>query len=332
MTRLLIVKTSSLGDIIHMLPAITELQQHQPDIEIDWLVEESFQTVPNWHPFIRRVIPVSIRRWRKQLWQRKTWQEIKQLKQQLQTVNYDVVLDCQGLLKSAVIARWTGVAVSGYNANSIREPLAARFYQKRYSVSRNWHAIKRNRSLVAQCFQYPIMKKINYGLSHSVFNCSENKWAKIPKPYIVALHGTSRIDKEWSIESWLHFTKTMAEQGYYCVFPWGNCREKQRADLFKKNNAYVHVLPRCSLDELAMIIKQAKAVIGMDTGLMHIAAALNKKGIALYPVTLPTLTGVIADQESEDEKNNNVRKIVTISSNKTKRIEFICDKLLTSIN
>jgi heptosyltransferase-1 len=289
----LIIKTSSLGDIVHMLPAITDAAHCIPEIKFDWVVEEHFADVARWHPNVNHVIPISIRRWRKQLTSAQTWQQISAFKTQLQRNTYSKVIDSQGLLKSAVLTRWAKGEVWGYDKQSITESLASYFYQQKTSISRQLHAIERNRQLLAQALSYRIDDlPLDYGIA-------TNSLHKIPSglsikvPYIIGFHATSREDKEWSLTLWDQFIPQITAHGYRILLPWGNEREYQRAKQLASTHQKVHCLPKCSLNELAALTQAADAVIGMDTGLMHIAAAFNKKGIALYPVTQPKLTGVL---------------------------------------
>lgn len=302
MRKILIVKTSSLGDVVHMLPALVDAKQHE-DIQFDWLVEENFAEVPSWSPLLNKVIPVAVRRWRKSLLTKKTWQEISRLKNQLVTENYDCVIDTQGLLKSAVLARWAKAnnGVWGYDKHSIREPIASYLYQRCFSVGKEQHAITRNRELMAKVLGYSLENlPLDYGLSSSSLFDLESKYSQ---PYIVALHGTSKVDKEWPEAYWEALLKAMQEQGIQVLFPWGNQREQQRAERLAAQYTNAVVLGKSSLTELAGLIAGAKAVIGMDTGLMHIAAALNKPGIGIYPVTRPFLTGVMTAGEVNKIEN-----------------------------
>ncbi len=324
MPRILIIKTSSLGDVVHMLPAVHDAAQQRKDLTIDWLVEENFQEVPSWSAYINDVIPVAIRRWRQSLFSSKTRQEIRLLKQRLQSTEYDMVVDTQGLLKSAILTRWVKAkqGIWGYDKSSIREPLASYFYQHRAKVSRKIHAIERNRQLLAQALDYSLDNmSLNYGVEMEQFsNVPEN----LPKSYIVALHGTSKIDKEWSIDAWQQLIEAMSVINVYVLFPWGNQREKERVEFLTKQSSNAIMLAKSSLSELAAIISKAQAVIGMDTGLMHIAAALNKQGLGLYPVTEPFLTGVLTA--------GNTNLIENISANKTQDIQSIINKMLVLLN
>jgi heptosyltransferase-1 len=324
MLKILIIKTSSLGDVVHMLPAIYDaaqaLSKRGITWQVDWVVEEAFQEVPRWSPYVNKVIPIAIRRWRKALFSIKTWQEIKQFKQNLQSERYDVVIDSQGLLKSAWVSCWAkgNHTVWGYDKHSIREPLATRFYAKTVTISRDLHAISRNRLLLAKGLQYQCCDAIplNYGIA-------ARQWPVITTPlpprYIVALHGTSRVDKEWPVAAWLQLLQIMQPEGVSVVFPWGNKAEKQRVQALQNQADNAVMLPRCRLSELANILLGAEAVIGMDTGLMHVAAALNKQGIALYPVTQVALTGVLT--------GNTTNKIENISGKVCKNVTTIVEKM-----
>lgn len=289
--KILIIKTSSLGDVVHMLPAITDANHQQADLIIDWVVEENFAEVPAWHPSIRNILPIAVRRWRKHLFSKETWQEISQFRQRLQQEHYDAIIDTQGLLKSALIAMQAHGKRYGYDHHSSREPLASLSYQQGFSVAKQRHAITRNRLLMAHALGYSIESlPLDHGIAHSHYPLPS---MTLPPRYVVALHGTSRVDKEWPETHWQTLISTLAQHGISTLLPWGNVREQQRAErLAQTVPGSVQVLPRCRLGELAAILQQALGVIGMDTGLMHIAAALDKPGLALYPVTQPALTGV----------------------------------------
>lgn len=306
MRKLLVIKTSSLGDVIHLLPALTDLQTHAPDVQVDWVVEEAFAEVPRWHPNVHRVLPVALRRWRKQAWQSATRAAVRNewrtFSTALQQEHYDWVLDAQGLLKSAWLTRLAHGTACGYDRHSMREPLASWFYQRRTGVSRQLHAISRNRLLTAQTLGYDIQQTVlDYGIAQQTFKdfpmLAGFAQGHVP-PYLVALHGTSRVDKEWAETQWQALFAAVTQRGVAVLMPWGNAREFERAQRLAAINPKVQVLPRCSLTQLASVLQQASAVIGMDTGLMHLAAALDKPGLALYPVTAPQLTGVWANSHA----------------------------------
>ena len=263
---------------------------------------------------------MAIRQWRKSFFAKNTRQEIAVFKTQLQEKTYDNVIDSQGLLKSALLTRWAKGKVWGYDKKSIREPIASFFYANKVSVPFALHAVTRNRLILAKILGYSLDDlPLDYGIAKQQ-NFALPPDTTLPEHYIVALHGTSRVDKEWSIETWHQFIPHMEAAGYSIFLPWGNTREYERAKTLATAHQMTHVLPKCSLEELAGLLQQASAVIGMDTGLMHIAAALNKKGIALYPVTQPTLTGVLSAGKQQS--------IESIGGDKALDITLITHKML----
>ncbi len=303
--RILIVKTSSLGDVVHMLPAITDAARMIPDLTVDWVVEESFQAVPNWHPVVDKVIPVAIRRWRKSVFSSHTRHEIRSSKQIIRSTKYDAIIDSQGLLKSSIVAHWAKGTHYGYNRKSAREPLASWAYDQRITVSRSLHAIERNRQITAKVLGYFGEKlPLDYGLNNlaALETTRAVKAIDLPEGYIVGLHGTSRPDKEWAEENWNNLAQHLDKKNTPLTLPWGNQREHDRAERIATTGKAI-VLPKLDLDSLAHIITGSKAVVGMDTGLMHIAAALGKPGVAIYPVTRAELTGVISCDSNENNQN-----------------------------
>jgi heptosyltransferase-1 len=289
MPRLLIIKTSSLGDVVHNLPIVNDILTHQPDTVIDWVVEESFADIPALHPAVERVIPVAIRRWRKHLFQRATWQEIGAMRSQIKQASYDLILDTQGLLKSAVLGRLAEGVYHGQDRRSAREPLAACFYQQTHAVATGRHAVVRNRELAARAFGYAIPETApEYGIRAAVATPS----LAGGRPYIVGLHATSRDSKLWPIDRWIHLGRHLASQEYALLLPWGNAAEQLRAQQIAEAVPHAAVLPRLGLHELASTLAGSRAAIGVDTGLVHLAAALNVPTIALYTDTDPALTGI----------------------------------------
>ncbi len=294
--HILLVKTSSLGDLVHMLPALSDAAKVIPGLRVDWVAEESFAAVPVWHPAVACVIPVAIRRWRKTLFSKATWHELGAARTAMRENHYDAVIDTQGLLKSAFLARLARGAHWGYDRHSIREPLAALAYNWRASVSRDLHAIERNRRLLAAALGYVMDDlPLDYGVGANSFaqgQAGVRMNSHLHSAYVLALHGTSRVDKEWPESNWITVGHALAQHGRTLLLPWGNAREKERAEGIAAAVATAQVLPRQGLDALAAIIARADAVLGVDTGLMHVAAALRKPGLALFPATLPALTGV----------------------------------------
>ena len=289
MITVLVIKTSSLGDIIHTLPALTDAQTALGDIQFDWLVEESFAEIPAWHPAVRNIIPVAIRRWRKGIVKTVFNGEFKRFKQQLQAQYYDVVIDAQGLLKSAALTYLAQGNSYGLDKLSAREPLAARFYQYPQNIARDQHAVERVRQLFAQSLGYDHHAlPVNYNLNISTQAAEGNSRS------ILFLHGTTWESKHWPEQYWLELAHQLSAQGYKILLPWGNDKEYQRALTIQQqcnDKQQISVLDKMNLNQLAKKIAASDAVIAVDTGLAHLAAALDKPTIALYGPTSPGLTG-----------------------------------------
>lgn len=289
MPRLLIIKTTSLGDVIHNLPVINDIRAHHPDMAIDWVVEESFTDIPRLHPGVDNVMTVAMRRWRKQPFSGQTWREIAALKQQLQSRTYDLVLDTQGLLKSALISRLARAPHHGYDRNSIREPLAACLYDNKYKVSREQHAVPRIRQLAALALGYPMPDSLpDYGIAATAGISA----LYLPENYVVGLHGSSRDSKLWPVDHWIALAELLHAKNLALVLPWGSQAEHARALEIASKSAQTIVLPRLALNQLAAVIAAARAAVGVDTGLMHLAVALKIPSVAIYTDTDPALTGI----------------------------------------
>ncbi len=295
--RILIVKTSSMGDVIHCLPIIADIRAHFPHAEIDWMIEEGFANIVALHPHIRQVIPVAIRRWRTQLFRKSTWAALRALKQQLKSQHYDVVLDMQSLFKSALLATLATGIRHGQNYKTTREPLAALFYHKTHVVPRDQHAVEQNRKLASLALGYPLPVTLpDYGLPTGLQTNSE---ITLPDTYVIALHATSRDSKLWPVANWTRLGEWLNQQGYTLVLPWASESEHQRALSIANGLQAATVLPSLRLAELATVIAGAKAAIGVDTGLIHLAVAFNIPSIAIYTDTHPALNGAYAGEHSK---------------------------------
>ncbi|HCE5831551.1 lipopolysaccharide heptosyltransferase I [Pseudomonas aeruginosa] len=286
--RVLLVKTSSLGDVIHTLPALTDAARAIPCIQFDWVVEEGFAEIPAWHPAVARVIPVAIRRWRKNLWQTLRNGEWRRFKQRLKEVDYDLVIDAQGLLKSAWLTRYVGkTPVAGLDRDSAREPLASRFYRRAYPVAWGQHAVERTRQLFAQALDYPLPESVgDYGLDREQLADAEPG-----APYLVFLHGTTWDTKHWPEAYWRELAERMCERGWSVRLPWGSAAERERAGRLAAGLENAAVLPRLSLAGMAKVLAGARACVAVDTGLGHLAAALDVPTLSLFGPTNPGFTG-----------------------------------------
>lgn len=326
---LLLVKTSSLGDVIHNLPVVSDLRRHFPGARIDWCVEEGFQALPGLHPGVAKVIPVAVRRWRKHLLQGATWGEIGAFRRTLRETAYDAVLDTQGLVKSALIARQARGPKAGYAPESAREPLAAHFYNQTYAIPTGIHAVTRNRWLAAAAFGYAQeleLLPLDYGIAASPRLPALPAGIDTARPYAVLLTATSRDDKLWPEDHWIALGRALLAAGLDLRLPGGSARERERAgriaaalhssDTTPPNPAWINdlqppclenqagrasssppraeALPASGLADLAAVIGAARLAVGVDTGLTHLAAALNIPTLALFVATDPGLTGVLS--------------------------------------
>ncbi|ORU91208.1 MAG: lipopolysaccharide heptosyltransferase 1 [Cycloclasticus sp. symbiont of Poecilosclerida sp. N] len=288
--NVLIIKTSSLGDVIHTLPALTDAAKAIPDTSFDWVVEESFQDIPLLHPNVNRIIPVSIRRWRKNLWKHKT--DIKASIKDIQQESYDAVIDAQGLIKSAFFTRYAKGEKYGLSKTSCREPLAAMAYQHKIDVPKGQHAITRVRQLFAQSLDYDFSADtLSYGLRKTDFLPQES----LQKPYLIFLHGTTWASKHWPNEYWKSLVSLATKAGFNVYLPWGNEQEKTRADNLADVSAKARVLPRLGIKELSAILMHASGVIGVDSGLAHLTAACGTPAVTLYGSTNAVLTGTLGE-------------------------------------
>jgi len=286
--RIILVKTSSLGDVLHNLPVVTDIVRHVPGARIDWVVEENFATLPLLHPGVNRVIPVAVRRWRKSWWQARG--EIWAVARELEKANYDLTLDTQGLLKSALITHCTHTRRCGYDWNSAREPLACLFYDRMYAVAKNQHAVERNRQLAGKALGYIPQGAPDYGI-----RAAELALPWLPDvPYAVLLHATSRDDKLWDEANWIALGERLHQMGMRAILPWGNEQEKTRSERLSAAIPNAICPPRIKLNEAAALLAKARAVVGVDTGLSHLAAALDVPTIGIYTATDPGLTGLYA--------------------------------------
>jgi len=291
MPNILLIKTSSLGDVVHNLPVVSDIRARFPRARIDWVVEEAYRDIVGMHPGVHRTIPVALRRWRGNMLMPAHWREFGQFRRALSGMRYDCVIDTQGLIKSALLAQAASGARHGYAGASAREPLAARFYDVAHVVPRDLHAVVRNRRLAAMALGYELPAVLDYGIA-----VPSAVGSIAPQPYCVLLHATSRADKLWPESAWERLGAELARQGCASILPWGDAAERGRSERIARALRQAVVPPALGILAMAGLLAGAQAVIGVDTGLTHLAAALGRPVVALYCGTHPGLTGVYAGQ------------------------------------
>jgi heptosyltransferase-1 len=288
MSEILFIKTSSLGDVVHQMPALSEARRRRSDARFSWVVEEAFAPLVALHPDVGEVIPVAWRRWRQAMWAPRTWREIAQFLHRLRGRDYDVVIDTQGLFfKSALTARLAHGRRHGFDPSSIRERAAARLYDVQHRVERRLHAIARNRRLTGLALGYSPEGAIDFGLSRRALVQGPTK------PYGILLHSTARREKEWPETSWIALGRALVGRDMPLLLPWGTDRERARSERIAEALDNAAVPERHPLDRLARLIAGASFVVGVDTGLLHLAAALGVPLVAIFVGSEPGLTGPV---------------------------------------
>ncbi len=276
-----------MGDLIHTLPAVTDAARVVADVRFDWVAEEAFAEIPPWHPAVDRVIPIALRRWRKNPCAAGTYKEIATAVADLRVSHYDRIIDAQGLIKSATVTRLARGWRCGMDCGSCKEPLAAMAYQQRYAVVKKMHAIDRVRILFAGALGYSLPhKSFDYGIDRALFEKTD-----LHQPYVVFLHASSGPAKLWPVSKWAELVRRAEQAGFSVYLPWGNQAEHKRAEVIAAAGLSAKVLPRMRLHDLAAVLVYSSGVIGVDTGLAHLAAALQVPGVTLYTATSPNLTG-----------------------------------------
>jgi heptosyltransferase-1 len=291
MAEILFIKTSSLGDVVHHMPAVTDVRRQFPDARLSWVVEEAYAPLARLHPGIDEVIPVATRRWRGSMLSAATRREIGSFRRSLRQRSYDAAIDTQGLLRTALIAHGVRGRRHGYDWRSIREPLASLFYDVRHQVQWRAHAVPRNRALCGRVLGYEPNGPPDYGLDRGAI-------ARVAgKPYGVLIHGTAQSRKLWADAHWIAVAGEVRDRGFDVVLPWGTEAERSRSEAIAAGaglgQGLGQVPERRPLDAVAASIAGACFVIGVDTGLVHVAAALGVPLVAIFIGSEPGLTGPV---------------------------------------
>jgi heptosyltransferase-1 len=312
--RILIVRTSSLGDLVHMLPAVSDIARFVPGATIDWIVEESFAEIPGWHPAVENVIKVAHRRWRKSWWSAEVRAERRALRDRLRSLSYDVVLDMQALLKSAWLVRQTQGVRHGLDWKSAREPLASLFYNVRHRVEFWQPAVIRQRKLAGLTFGYTPSGPPDFGLQHfvrqalagQVFQAdgarmsaadgrgltSVNESTPVQN-YAVIMPSASRSDKLWPEDNWRAVFQRLQGAGCTLRLLAGNAQESERARLLVAGIECAEVLPKMGLTEVARVLAGSRLMVGLDSGLTHLSAAIGRPTIGIFRASTPRRTPLV---------------------------------------
>lgn len=267
------------------MPVVADIIQHFPEAQIDWVVEEAYADMVASCRGVRRVIPFALRRWRKTLFKRATRMEMCAFYQQLKADQYDVVLETQGLLKTGLLMHWVRMMPSGVkwglgNATegSGYEPISRLFHDQSLKVDVKTHAVTRSRLIAAAALGYSIERPPQFHFGHIT---AKPAWLGTT-PYVVFFHATARLAKCWPEADWIALGQWLAKQGYSVVLPWGSAAEKIVAERLAAAIPMAQVAPRMLLDEAMNLIAHASLIVGVDTGLTHISAALYFPTIELY--------------------------------------------------
>jgi heptosyltransferase-1 len=278
--KVLLVKLSSLGDVVHSLPAATDIHRAFPNAQIDWVVESGFAPLVERCTAVHRVIPCQLREWRKTPFSLKTRKAWHHFLQTLQAEQYDAIIDLQGLTKSAWVSWLARLSEMGQ-----RFAMANRTEGSGYEAPTRWvadvalriephiHAVARGRVLCAAALNYEVPSALDYGLGRSASAMSDQ---------VVLVHGTSRADKEWPVSHWIELGQRLNHAGLQVVLPHGNTEEQQRAQTIASALLQATVWPRYAIDELTTHMATCRGVIGVDSGLSHIAVALDLPHVQIY--------------------------------------------------
>ncbi len=287
MSAVLVIRPSSLGDIVYALAVAADIRHHRPDTAIDWVAERSFAPLVGLCPDIRTIIPFALRRWRRAPLARATWQEIGAFRRDVRAARYTAILDLQEQVKGAIIARTARGRRHGFDRASVREPLATLGHDTHHRVPRHLHFVERCRRLAAAALHYELDGPPHWRLAPPA---TARVMAQLP--YVALLHATSRADKLWPESHWRTLIAHFERAGFATLLPWGSPDEEARSRRLADGFASAIVPPWLSLPDAASLLAHAELAIGVDTGFTHLAAALHTATIGLFLATDPATHGV----------------------------------------
>ena len=284
--NILLVRVSSLGDVLHNLPMVADILRHHPDAKIDWVVEEGYTSLVRLNPHVRRVIPFALRRWRRGLLDPAIRAEVRGFFRTLREEQYDYVFDTQGLIKTGIIMGAARVKPGGRKvglANGTEgsgyEPISRVFHDRSVKVERRAHAVARGREVAAQALGYAIDTPPDFGLPAPSELATRPAW--MPREdYAVFFHGTARAAKKWDTANWIALGRALAPMAV--LLPWGSPAEQAEAGTIAASLPNARVLPKLSMMEAVELARDAALAVGVDTGLTHIAAAFVRPTVEIY--------------------------------------------------
>jgi heptosyltransferase-1 len=296
--KILLVKLSSLGDVLHNLPIVWDLRARLPNSQVDWVVEEAYvhllEPLLSREGFrgIDRIIPFALRRWKRNLLSLTTWKEFFAFKKTLRTTTYDVLIETQGLIKSAMVCsmakKSSNVVIAGLaNATEFSgyEPLARSFYNQSVQVPTQCHAVDRSRWVMSSALDWSVIERSSipqFYPQEFIQRIPKHAIEGLNTPYVLCFHSTAREAKRWANENWIALGKDLAAHGYQVVFPWGSATEKAVSMSLAEQIPGAFVPPAFSIEEAFSVITGAVLTVGVDTGLTHLAAVLDKPTVEIY--------------------------------------------------
>ena len=305
--RVLVVKLSSLGDVVHTLPAAMDIQAHFPNAQIDWVVEPSFAPIVKACSAVHRVIACDLRRWRKNIWSTEARVAWRAFMAELHQERYDAILDLQGLTKSALVSWLARTAPQGK-----RFAMAHATDGSAYERPTRWvadqavdmpphiHALTRGRLLCATALQYEMPVTLQYGLNPQNDVEAINRTNNL----VMFVHGTSRADKEWPLSNWHELGLRLSRSGYQVALPHGNEEERLRSVAMAEMIPNAIVLPQMKINELMQFMASTAGVIGVDSGVSHIAVALNLPHVQIYNFDTAWRTGPISSDHDKTRQRS----------------------------
>jgi heptosyltransferase-1 len=296
--KILLVKLSSLGDVLHNLPIVWDLRARLPNAQVDWVVEEAYvhllEPLLSREGFqgIDRIIPIALRRWKRNLFSLTAWKEFFAFRKVLRSTTYDVLIETQGLIKSAMVCsmakKSSNVVIAGLaNATEFSgyEPLARSFYNQSVQVPTQSHAVDRSRWVMSSALDWSLIERSSapqFYPQEFIQQIPRSAFEGLNVPYVLCFHSTAREAKRWANENWIALGKDLAARGYQVVFPWGSAAEKLVSLSLAEQTPEALVPPAFSIEEAFSVIAGAALTVGVDTGLTHLAAVLDKPTVEIY--------------------------------------------------